>query len=390
MKLQRILMVLTSVAFLFAIVVVVLGAFTRLADAGLGCPDWPTCYGHVWVPDSAEEIHTANRNFSETPVERDKTWPEQSHRLVASTLGLLVMGVFILSLVRGQVRGKVSVSFLLALLVGGTITRIVVGPKVEFALWVLVALYFINILRLIYLEKKGSTAFKLPAILAGLIIVQGLFGMWTVTLKLWPQVVTGHLLGGFTTLALLWLLLQRLSTNIWDINTVSRKNWVLIRRVVWLALLLVGFQITLGGWTSSNYAALACPDFPLCQNQLLPEADFKSGFNIFQDIGPNYLGGVMNNEARTAIHITHRVGAVLVMVTLLSLFYLMYKLDYKPARRLAFVILGVLSLQVLLGVLNIVLALPLAVAVAHNAVGAMLLLCVVTAVHRIENARLNL
>lgn len=387
MTIQRTLLILSLMAFVFAIVVVVLGAFTRLADAGLGCPDWPTCYGHFWVPNSLEEIQAANHAFSETPVERDKTWPEQSHRLFASTLGLIVMSIFCVSFIRRESSGKLGVALLLAMLVIGTIARIIVGPKIEPILWILVALYFVNISRLALNEGIKPTPFKLPAFLAGLIIVQGLFGMWTVTLKLWPQVVTGHLLGGFTTLALLWLLIQRLTVKPWQVVLVSLNHWLTIRRVAWLALTVVVFQILLGGWTSSNYAALACPDFPLCQNQWLPHTDFTSGFNIFQHIGPNYLGGVMNSEARVAIHLSHRMGAMIVLATLCVLFYLLMTLKDIRAKRLGYVIVFFVSLQVLLGILNIVLALPLAIAVAHNATGAGLLLCMVTTVYTIETAQ---
>lgn len=393
MRNSKALLCLVAIAFFFGIVVVVLGAFTRLADAGLGCPDWPTCYGHFWVPDTHEEISHANKQFSNTPVETDKTWPEQSHRLVASTLGFLVMIIFIWSYIQSDAKQKLSVALLLFILVVGVITRIIVGTSIEPYLWLLVAIYFINLIRVS--RYTSTTPFKLPAVLAGLILVQGLFGMWTVTLKLWPQVVTGHLLGGFTTLALLWLLLQRVLQHVSQASSkVCLCRWSLLddyhlgilKRVSIIALGVVCLQITLGGWTAANYAALACPDFPLCQNKVFPPTDFLQGFNIFQHVGPNYLGGLLDNHARTAIHLTHRIGAFTVCIVLIYLTILLLRLHNKKATGMAFILLLVLFGQVILGILNVKLGLPLLVAVAHNAIGALLLLTILTIVHRLYTA----
>lgn len=378
----------TLITFLLASVVVVLGAFTRLADAGLGCPDWPTCYGHLWVPDSHEEIQLANQNFSETPVETDKTWPEQAHRLVASTLGLFVFAIFVFAFKNNTGKQKYIVAVLLAGLILGTIMRIKVGPAIEPLLWLLVLVYFLNLIRVNWTEGWNKTPFKLPAILAGLVIVQGLFGMWTVTLKLWPQVVTGHLLGGFATITLLFVLFQRLLDCRWDmrLSATRLKN---LKVIAWVGLAAVVMQITLGGWTSANYAALACADFPLCHNELLPKADFKQGFNIFQSIGPNYLGGILDNHARTAIHLSHRLGALLVLAILSVLCVKLLVLKSAKTTRMAVIILTVLSLQILLGIMNVILSLPLNVAVIHNAVGAILLMTLATSLLRIYTIQLD-
>ena len=188
---------------------------------------------------------------------------------------------------------------------------------------------------------------------------------WTVTLKLWPQVVTTHLLGGFATLALLWL---------W---------WLVLRDPPWRAapslrglstttLVVVVIQVALGGWLTANYAALACPDFPTCHGVWFPDMDFAAGFDIFQDVGPNYLGGLMSSDARVAIHVVHRLGAAAV---LLFGGWLAVRLGWRP---LAWVLGGVLAAQLALGIANVVFALPLAVAVVHNAGAAALLLVVVT------------
>lgn len=321
---------LAIAATALAVVVVMLGAFTRLADAGLGCPDWPTCYGHLWVPTTEAEIAKANAAFTDTPVETDKTWPEQVHRIVAGTLGLLVLGLAICAWRERHIPGR-----------------------------------------------PLKHAYSLCVI----IVIQALFGMWTVTLKLWPQVVTAHLLGGFATLGLLWLMVQRLGGYRWQSGVMTRvanlRRWAIIVMVV------VTVQILLGGWTSSNYAALACLDLPTCQGYWLPDMNFAQGFDVMQQIGPNYLGGNLDNEARTAIHVSHRVGAIITSVVVLLLAYKLWCLKTHDSRRWSLVLTAVLFIQVALGVTNILAAIPLPVAVAHNAVGALLLLTVMTITHRL-------
>ncbi len=373
-------------ALVVAAMVVMLGAFTRLADAGLGCPDWPTCYGHFWVPTTDEAVAAANEAFIETPVEHDKTWPEQLHRIFASSLGLIILVLFVLSLKPLQEHSHWRrVVVLLSVLVVGTVARAVLGDVMDPYLWLLLAAYFVNLSLLTVHPEEHSIPFKLPAFLAGLVILQGLFGMWTVTLKLWPQVVTAHLLGGFVTLSLIWLLLQRL-TDRWHWRADAKTVVALYKlRPLAFALLVVVFvQIALGGWLSSNYAALACPDFPRCQNAWWPEANFGSGFNVFQALGPNYLGGQLENQARIAIHLTHRLGAIVVLIVAVLMAVRLWLLGQTETRRAACVLLGVLILQIGLGVANVVMALPLSIAVAHNAVGALLLLTAVTINHRLR------
>lgn len=318
---------LTCLCIAVAVVVVLLGAFTRLVGAGLGCPDWPTCYGHLWVPQTVEEIEKANENFSATPVETDKTWPEQIHRLFASSLGLLIIGL-VIACYRGA--------------------------------------------------KTTKQPFKLSLLLLALVILQGMFGMWTVTLKLWPQVVTAHLLGGFCTLTLLLIMLQRLNGYRWSLDNISKSMTQRVSRLAAVALVVVIAQVALGGWTSSNYAALACPDLPTCQNQWLPKADYAQGFNVFQTIGPNYLGGQLENDARVAIHFSHRVGAIIVSFFISLLAWNLWILKNSQARRWSVILISVLALQVSLGISNVFWQLPLSTAVAHNAGGALLLLVVAT------------
>lgn len=322
---------------LLAAVVVGLGAFTRLVDAGLGCPDWPGCYGHALWPMTEHHVAAANEAWPDAPVEHDKTWPEMIHRYFAASLGLVTIALLALA---------------------------------------------------IRYRHKPAQPLKLPAFLLAFIILQGLFGMWTVTLKLWPQVVTAHLLGGFTTFSLLWLLTLRLNNRHWRLPDRALLQVGELRGPAVIGLLVVIGQIFLGGWTTSNYAAVACPDFPTCQGQWLPEMDFAHGFNVFQHIGPNYLGGTMENEGRMAIHITHRIGA---LVTALYLGWLVWRMYFRVAlpetRRMALVVLAVLVVQVALGIGNVVLKFPLWVAVAHNLCGALLLLALITLNHRVFTAQ---
>lgn len=309
-----------------ALVVVLLGAYTRLTHAGLGCPDWPGCYGFIHVPSSEAQLAHAEARFPEAPVEAQKGWNEMIHRYFAGTLGLLISGLAIHALVR---RGR------------------------------------------------DGQPLRLPLALLGVVIAQAAFGMWTVTLKLWPQVVTAHLLGGFTTLSLLFLLSLRLSGAVQPLQCQGAP-----RRLAAFALALVVLQIALGGWTSSNYAAVACIDLPMCHGQWWPQMDFANGFHLTQHIGPNYLGGQLDSDARTAIHMTHRMGAFCVVAVLLVL---AWRLQRVGQIYLTALMLLALSLQVGLGISNVLLHLPLPVAVAHNGGGACLLLTLVLVNYRLRS-----
>ena len=231
---------------------------------------------------------------------------------------------------------------------------------------------------------EAALPVKHPMFLTGMVILQGAFGAWTVTLKLWPQVVTAHLLGGFATLALIWLLVQRTSGQIWSASQVQIQRLSAVKVPALITLVLVVLQVALGGWTTSNYAALACPDLPTCHGVLWPKADFAQGFNIFQQVGPNYLGGLLDNHARTAIHLSHRIGAVVVLFASLYLMIALWRTNFKPAQRFSGIILGAVALQFILGLSNVYWVLPLPIAVAHNAFGAVLLLVVVTANYRLR------
>jgi heme a synthase len=323
---------LALIAFCLAIVVVMLGAFTRLVDAGLGCPDWPGCYGHLKWPDEAHEIARAEELFPHAPVETDKTWPEMVHRYFAGTLGILI-------------------------------------AVIAFRSW--------------GRREQEEYPFRLPILLAFLVVWQALFGMWTVTLKLWPQVVTVHLLGGMSVLSLLWLLVNRLSGIRWQFDRASFARVLAARKWVIVGIILVALQITLGGWTTSNYAAFGCPDFPTCHGDWWPPMNLSEGFNIFQTIGPNYLGGQLENDARVAIHFVHRLGALAVTAYLLILALRLIAIKDSRINRVVWIVLGALALQVALGILNVLFHIPLHVAVAHNAGAGLLLVCLVTLATRL-------
>ena len=309
---------LAGFGVIFALLVVSVGAYTRLADAGLGCPDWPGCYGFLTVPDEATEISTAEARYPEAPVEFAKAWWEMGHRYIAGALLLLVASILFVAY-----RAR----------------------------------------------EEEDTPLKLAAVLMFVILWQAAFGAWTVTLKLWPQVVTGHLIGGFTTLSLMWLLFLRQGGLSDMVSALPRPNW--LAKIAFVAVVV---QIILGGWVSSNYAALACYDFPSCDGTYTPNIDLQQGFNIFQSVGPNYLGGLMTNEARMAIHWVHRIGAIVVLLVVGGLVIQ----TVKQAAVIGYALLAVLVTQITLGIVNVVWMLPLLNATAHNTVGALLLLVLVT------------
>jgi len=330
---------LAFAATCLAFVVILLGAYTRLADAGLGCPDWPGCYGHVGVPKHVDDVAAANQAYPERPVEAAKAWKEMIHRYFASTLGLLIFAIGVIAIKK---------------------------------------------------RSEPNQAFKLPLFLMVLVVFQGMLGMWTVTIKLHPTIVMSHLMGGMTTLSLLWWLTLR-SGGLFKVGHVDTVYLNKLKRPALIGLVIVVLQVMLGGWTSSNYAALHCVDFPTCNGkEYFPAMNFAEGFNLFPELGKNYEFGLMSNEARIAIHTTHRIGAV---ITALFMVWLGLKLlltpAYSPLKNAGIALLAVVSLQFILGVSNVVLSLPLLVAVAHNGGGALLILALVTLNHLVRSQDLK-
>ncbi len=323
---------LAFAAVLLCFAVVVLGAYVRLSDAGLGCPDWPGCYGHL-SPLGAAHSDNLQQAFPDRPLVVGKAWREMAHRYAVMTLSGLILILAVLA-VRTRRQRLASVPLMLALL--------------------------------------------------ATLIVQALLGMLTVTWRLNPLVVTAHLVFGMTTLALLWWLALSLPTSSWGtaaINSPGRtisgggaSPLVSARHLVLIGLAALCVQIVLGGWTSSNYADVACPDFPTCQGALWPHADFAQGFKLWHG-QINYEGGILDNPARVAIHLTHRLGALVASLALaLAAVFVLRRRGLWAARSRAWVLLAALGLQLCIGVSMVLKSFPLWLATAHTAGAALLLL----------------
>lgn len=323
-------------ALFLAFVVIVLGAYVRLSDAGLGCPDWPGCYGKLLgVPSSDVEIHQANTNFDRA-VEIGKAWKEMVHRYFAGTLGILI---------------------------------------------------FIISLYLVRKDDDGNRHIFSGIVLTSLLIFQALLGMWTVTLQLKPLIVMGHLLGGFALFNLIaWQWLRTKTFNI-QLYVKDKSSLSLLAA---LTIFIAVCQIALGGWVSSNYAALACTDFPLCQQSLWPDMDFKNGFILWRGLGVDYEFGILDHPARVAIHYTHRIGALVAAGIIIYYVMQLWARSDTASRSLntiGVIILGLLIAQISLGISNVYFKLPLQVAVAHNGVALLLLFSLVSSLYMIRSAQ---
>jgi len=311
-----------NISLILALIVVILGAYTRLADAGLGCPDWPGCYGELLVPDVISSEY-------ERPLEVAKAWTEMVHRYAAGALWLTILAILIFAVK----------------------------------------------------NKTGRTqSIKTPAFLLGLVSLQALLGMFTVTEQVHPGIVTMHLFGGFSTTTLLfWLYLnQRPQPKIGQ-PVLKRHKLMLI---IVTALLI--FQIFLGGWTSTNYAALSCGEyFPTCLDEMWPEdMDFKNAY-YWGELGVNYEYGVLESETRIAIQMVHRVGALVVTAAIIALSFALK--NYLAFQKNIVIVLALLGVQVALGIINVVMSLPMFAAVMHNAVALGLLLSLISLAHKMFN-----
>jgi heme a synthase len=324
---------LAIIATSLALIAVLLGAYTRLKDAGLGCPDWPGCYGQWQVPHTNDQLQRATIAYPQQQIDQSKAWPEMLHRYVAGTLATLTI---ILAIAAYRRR-----SFL-------------------------------------------SRRFLSSGLLIGLIVFQALLGMWTVTLLLYPPIVMGHLLAGMTLTAVLWWLTIRLNgyfSQVADPHLVKPLHHMTLRRlriVAGIALAVLAIQIALGGWTSANYAGPSCPDFPTCQGKWLPAMDLAKGFNWAMPIGHNFQGGVLDNAGRIAIHMMHRFGALItsIMVGGLAL-WLMIVANNNTLKVLGFSIALLLLCQITIGISFVLLHFPLGLGVVHNGLAVLLLLSLV-------------
>jgi cytochrome c oxidase assembly protein subunit 15 len=312
-------------ASFFALAVIALGAFTRLMDAGLGCPDWPGCYGHLVVPLSKELQQAVNIQYPATPLIAYKAWAEMVHRYFVGGLSLLILTIIAIILTQKKVRHQGNI--------------------------------------------------LLSIVLVGLLAYQIMLGQWTVTLKLLPVIVSQHLLGGFLILTTLWIVYLNNSNQIHKMQSTRMMSFLSI-----LGLVLLLLQISLGAWTSTNYASLSCPDFPFCINDQTLSFHFKEAFNLFSPIGVNYEGGVLPEVIRQTIQMTHRFGALILSVYLfIFLLIAQFKLKQSPAvLKLFYLMLGLLIIQLCLGMANVIFKLPLATAISHTVAAALLLLTLVT------------
>lgn len=366
---------LAGVAAVFAFGVVMFGAFVRLSNAGLSCPDWPTCYGQATWPTLEHEIARADDAFPMRPVESHKAWREQVHRFLAGSLGILVL---VLALAAARHRAWQRLAVILAALAaaGGTIAWIGGATGLSGVLAGLAI--FLPLVAAAGLRRAAP--WRLAILAFAVIVFQAMLGMWTVTWLLKPIVVMGHLLGGLLLFGLLaWVALR--TAGVGD----AAGGDAGLRRWLGLGLVLLAAQIALGGWTSANYAAMACgygaPAFPQCLGSWWPAMNFHDGFILWRGIGVDYEGGVLDLPARTAIQMTHRIGAVVVFLFLAWLAWRLVRRGYGRYGALAGV---ALAAQFLLGIANVHFALPLPVATAHNGVAAFLLFTLLLALARVR------
>ena len=308
------------VSVILTLCVVVFGAYVRLTDAGLGCPDWPGCYGTLTVPESIEAITKAQQIYPDSPVESTKAWIEMIHRYLAGVLGILIL---IIAYTSYKKREEIAVPV------------------------------------------------ALPVFLVLLLLMQAALGMWTVTMLLQPTIVTLHLLGGMSILGILTFIAHRHlgSVN----NNISINSGLLF--AIRLSLVLLFLQIMLGGWTSTNYAALACTDYPTCHGAMVPAMDFKNAFSIFRELGLTIEGESLSLEALHAIQWVHRVGAIILSVYLVIMAISLSA--YPSIRFYKNLLLVVLAIQFIIGIANLLLHLPLALATAHNLGAALLVIILV-------------
>jgi cytochrome c oxidase assembly protein subunit 15 len=321
---------LVLVSILLAVVVVGLGAYARLTDAGLGCPDWPGCYGLIDVPETSKQIILAEKAFPERPVEPQKAWNEMIHRYFAGSLGLFILAIAIMS----------------------------------------------------FKYRKSGAPVYLPLLLLLLVTFQAALGMWTVTMMLMPIIVMAHLLGGFTTLCLLFVLYLRLSPYRVPGGDSSVRKYA---RYGLFGVVILTAQIALGGWTSSNYAALVCVELPICQSGWLEQMTFKDSFDLIPPERESYEFGYLPHADRVTIHVMHRFGAILTSLYLFWLAFMVFsKAHTQFFKKCAVSLAAVLTVQLALGISNIWFILPLSVAVGHNVVAVCLMLVLITLTYSLK------
>lgn len=310
---------LVKFSLIFTLCVIIMGAYTRLTDAGLGCPDWPGCYGFLTVPSKAEHIEQAQQLFPDAPLENHKAWNEMIHRYIAGILGILILVIAVWSLLR--------------------------------------------------IRRQPGQPVKLPLLLLALVTFQAALGMWTVTKNLQPLIVMGHLLGGFSVFCLLYLLHLRLTKRHQPMGDLAARS---LRGLALLALFVVFGQIALGGWVAANYAAMTCTSLPICEGDWVHRLDIAGAFSVPE--AATYQYGAHDFEERMTMHVAHRIGAIITILVVGWLLFRGYRrAQSKLIRRSLHAVALLLTVQVALGVSNVVFFLPLSVATLHNLFGVLLL-----------------
>ncbi len=317
------------------------GAFVRLTDSGLGCPDWPGCYGKFLPTQAKAEIDQAiaEQGGTHGPVSHGKAWIEMLHRYVASFIGALIV----------------------MMVVRATLARRRPSPRLG--------------------DSLAPVGRGWPVLLLAVVLLQGLFGKWTVTMKLMPIVVTTHLLGGMTLFALLvWFWMRERhragETAALPVAVAPKVVWM-----TWLAIAALYVQIFLGGWVSTNYAVLACPDFPGCHGSLAPKVDWVQGFSLFRELGFTVDGQPFPHEALMAIHWAHRLGALVVSAIIIVAALMLMKAHDSLKRQAIFIKTALLA-QILIGIGTVLLHQPIWLATAHNFFAAILLATLLVAAYR--------
>ncbi|MFN5350671.1 MAG: COX15/CtaA family protein [Polaromonas sp.] len=346
------LRVLTLVTLFLTFDLVVFGAFTRLTDSGLGCPDWPGCYGHASPVGAQLHIDAAQTAMPSGPVTHPKAWIEMIHRYLATGVGVLILT---LAFISWRERRRQSPPD----------ARPPLSPRPT------VRGSELNELAM----NKTDISPWWPSFTLLWVCLQGAFGALTVTMKLFPAIVTMHLLGGMVLLALLKAQSVRYAIAQGELSPQPLQGATRVFIVATFALLWL--QIALGGWVSTNYAVLACTDFPACQNSMWPDMNFREGFTFWRELGAGLNGENISFQALTAIHYVHRLTAYLVFAAMLGLAIKLHKI--RALRNAARWLLGLAVLQVATGLGNVLLGWPLAAAVMHTG-GAAALVIVLTGI----------
>jgi heme a synthase len=338
---------LVAVTAFITLDLIAFGAFVRLTDSGLGCPDWPGCYGSFLPTQATSEINQAINLQGGThgPVSHGKAWIEMLHRYAASFIGALILVMFARA-VYAKLRPE----------------------------------------RSMFSAARSAVGIGWPLTLLIVVSLQGLFGKWTVTLKLMPIVVTTHLLGGMTLFALLIWFWMRERDRMGDVHAgiidVNKRT----RALIGFAIFMLYIQIFLGGWVSTNYAVMACADFPGCNGTLMPSVAWGDGFTLLRELGKNADGSYMSIDALRAIHWAHRIGALVVSVVIVAAAISLMRANTQLKRQALFIKIA-LTLQILIGISTVVFNQPIAVATAHNFFAAILLATLIVAAYRISGQR---